>query len=78
MLHYKQHKDDGELIFYHYYPNGGERVGTVSISRKSGVTEVVSPSADDFGNRFAFKLCKRLKEFFEDGVYKNDGIIAWY
>lgn len=78
MLRYKLHKDDGKLILYHYYPNRSTKAGTVSINKKSGETMIVSPSADDLGNRFAFKLCKRLKEFFEDGKYSEDGIIAWY
>ncbi|MBE6928204.1 MAG: hypothetical protein E7467_06950 [Ruminococcaceae bacterium] len=77
-MKYQLHKEDGNLILYCYYPQGHGETGIVSVNKKTGETAVVSPSADDFGNRFAFKLCKRLKEFFEAKSYKENGIIAWY
>lgn len=77
MLKYKLYKEDGNLILYHYYPQDGE-AGVVSVNKDTGETKVMEPSADDFGNRFAFKLCKRLKEFFESKTYRDSGTIAWY
>lgn len=78
MLIYKWHKIDGNLIFYHYYPDGNGATGVVSIDRFTGETEVVTPSKDDFGNRYAFKLMKLLQEFFTNNAYKEAGTIAWY
>lgn len=78
MLIYKWYKIDGNLIFYHYYPEESGAIGVVSIDRFTGKTEVVKPSKDDFGNRYAFKLMNRLREFFANNAYKETGTIAWY
>lgn len=78
MLTYKLNKTVGDLILYHYYPQGNGDAGLISIHKKTGEITIVEPSNDDFGNRFAFKLIKRLKEFFEDKAYKQEGTIAWY
>ena len=78
MLIYKLHKTEGDLLFFNYYPEGNGAEGTVSINKNTGETAIIKPSEDDFGNRFAFKLVKRLKEFFEANDYKEEGIIAWY
>lgn len=77
-MKYKLHKTEGNLIFYHYFPQGSEDLGTVSINKKTGETAVVKPAEDDFGNRFAFKLIKRLKEFYHEKDFKDSGTIAWY
>lgn len=78
MLSYKLHKIENGLNYYKYYPQGSENAGTVTINTKTGETAIIKPSEDDFGNRFAFKLVKRLKEFFEEKAFKEEGIIAWY
>lgn len=78
MLTYKLHETDGDLAFYHYFPDGNGAAGAVSINKKTGETAVVKASNDDFGDMYAFKLIKRLKEFFESKVYKQEGTIAWY
>lgn len=78
MLTYKFYKMDGDIAFYHYFPQGNGDAGVVSINKKTGATAIVRPSDDDFENKFAFKLIKRLKEFFESRDYKQEGIIAWY
>ncbi len=78
MLTYKMNKIEGDLILYDYYPEGNGAVGTVSINTETGETAVVKSSKDDFGNYFAFKLIKRLKSFYEEKNYRQDGIVAWY
>lgn len=78
MLIYKLHKIEDNLVFYHYFPNGNGAVGIVSIDRFTGKTEVITPSKDDFGNRYAFKLTKRLRAFFASNAYEETGTIAWY
>lgn len=78
MLTYELHKTEDNLIFYHYYPDGNGATGVVSIDKVTGKTEVVTPSKDDLGNRYAFKLIKHLGEFFKNKTYKETGIIAWY
>lgn len=78
MLSYKLHKTDGDLAFYHYYPDGNGATGVVSIDKTTGKTEIVAQSEDDFGNRYASKLIKRLQEFFASKTYEETGTIAWY
>lgn len=78
MLTYKLYKTDGDIVFYHYFPEKTGEAGVISINKDTGETTIVKQSGDDFGNRYAFKLIKRLKDFFEDKTYKQDGIIAWY
>ena len=78
MLRYKLYNTDGNFVFYRYYPQGGKDFGTVSINTKTGETAIITPSEDDAGKRYAFKMAKRLKEFFNDNSYKDNGIIAWY
>lgn len=78
MLTYKFYKTDGNLTFYHYFPQGNGDAGIISIDRETGKITIVKSSNDDFGNRFAFKLINRLKEFFEDKDYKQEGKIVWY
>lgn len=78
MLTYKFYKTDGDVAFYHYFPQGKGNAGVISIDKKTSETVIVRPSDNDFGNRFAFKLIKRLREFFDNEDYEQEGIIAWY
>lgn len=78
MLTYELHKNENNLIFYRYSLNGNGASGLVSIDKVTGKTEIVAPSKDDFGNRYATKLTKRLQEFFASNNYKETGTIAWY
>lgn len=78
MLKYELYKTDGDILFYHYYPQGSGEAGTVTINKETGEAVVVNPSEEDFENRYAFKLMKRLLEFFENKTYKETGMIAWY
>lgn len=78
MLTYELHKIDGDLLIYHYLPNGNGETGVVSIDKSTGKTEVIASAKDDFGNRYAFKLIKHLQEFFVSDNYEEAGTIAWY
>lgn len=78
MLSYKLYKTDGDLAFYNYFLQGSGDVGTVSINKHTGETVIVNSSKDDFGDRFAFKLIKYLKDFFDNNDYRETGTIAWY
>lgn len=78
MLTYTLHKMDGDLAFYHYFPCGNGAAGVVAINKVTGDVDVVTPSKDDTGNRYASKLAKRLREFFANNAYKEAGVISWY
>lgn len=78
MLTYKLYKNEESFLLYLYYPQGNGDAGLVSINKQTGETAVVEASKDDFGNRFASKLMRRLKEFFSSDDYRQEGIIAWY
>lgn len=78
MLKYKKTEIDGNKLIYQYIPDGTGKPGKVSIDKRTGETAVIEVSDDDIGNRYAFKLLKRLSEFFAENNYKDDGIIAWY
>lgn len=78
MLTYELQKTEDNLIFYHYYPDGNGTAGIVSIDKITGETAIIASSKDDFGNRYAFKLMKHLREFFINKAYKETGTIAWY
>ena len=78
MLRYYRYATDGDVILYKYYLTGGGDRGAVSINKNTGVTSVIKQSEDDLGCRFAYKVIRHLENFFANGAYEDDGLIAWY
>lgn len=78
MLKYNILKTEDNILFYHYYSEINGCDGVVSINKNTGETSIVKSSDNDLGNRFAYKLIKRLKSFFENSNYSDNGIVSWY
>ena len=68
----------GDLAIYAYYPERNGKPGKVALNMKNGATDVIEMSPDDFGNRYAYHLIRRLAKLYEQGEIPESGIVAWY
>ena len=80
MLKYKLSREDDDDCIYFYYPEGKEDYGIITINKKTGKITVNSLAKEDQGIRifYAYKLVRRLEEFYRTGEYRDSGMVAWY
>lgn len=78
MLTYELKQKTNGLALYLFFPEKTGRPGIVSIDIRTGETDLVEKSPDDFGNRYAYKLIHRLETFFEQKALPENGVVAWY
>lgn len=78
MLRYVLDRIDHEVAYYKYYPEHDEIPGVVSVNKKNGEATIVMLAPQDKSRIYAFKLMRRLEQFFRQGRYETDGIVAWY
>lgn len=67
-----------DLAIYAYYPDKYGKPGKVALNMKNGETNIMEMSPDDFGNRYAYHLIRRLEKLYEQGEISESGTVAWY
>lgn len=78
MLKYRLIENSKYLLIYEYFPDGGNDGGFISMKKDS--REVVSyqrAKNDEFGSYFNH-MKNRMRQFCEENMYRDDGIIAWH
>lgn len=77
MLILKLNSETEKKAIYYYYPEGKEVCGKVSINKMTGDVKPEASENDEFG-RYLMHAVKRVKEYFENGEYKENDMVAWY
>lgn len=69
--------ETGKSVEYNYYPEGKKIYGKVVIDKITGDISTVCSADDEFG-RYLMHAVKRIKDYFEEGEYRAEDMVAWY
>ncbi len=77
MLKFELIEENESKTLYKYFPEGGSESGVVSVDKESGKCSIENLSSNDRHQRYAIKMFKRLREYFDSNSFDKSGIIAW-
>ena len=77
MLLLKLVKETSSKVVYNYFPEQKEHFGTVAIDKTTGEVTDVQISINDKHERYMHHALSRIVEFFENGTYKDQDVVAW-
>lgn len=77
MLKFELIEENESKALYKYFPEGGSESGIVAIDKKSGECSIENLSSNDRHQRYAIKMFKRLREYFDSNSFDKSGMIAW-
>lgn len=78
MLLLKLINETDSTVVYNYFPEQKEEFGTVILDKKTGEIIDVEISSNDLHKRYMHHAVSKVCQFFENGVYKKEEIVAWY
>ena len=78
MLLLKLIKETDSMVVYNYYPEQKEEFGTVMLDKKTGEITDAKISSNDLHKRYMHHAVSKICQFFENGEYKQEDIVAWY
>lgn len=66
------------MAIYNYYPEGEGEPGSISIDKKNGKIDVLHvPKNDEFG-RYKIHAIRKISEYFDKQVFREEDVVAWY
>ncbi len=78
MVKYELYAENDNIITYHYFPEGHEDYGTITMDKKTAdLVEVELAKSDKFKQYF-YHMINEIEEFIEKGKYLKAGYVAWY
>lgn len=78
MLRLKLIEETSSKVVYNYYPEQEEECGTVTLDKITGkVIDVIIASSDSH-QRYMHHAVSKITEFFQNGIYNEEQIVAWY
>lgn len=78
MLLLKLVEETSSKVVYDYFPEQKENFGTITIDKITGEVTDVKVSSNDLHERYMHHAVSRIIEFFKNGTYNKEDIIAWY
>lgn len=64
-------------VVYNYFPKKEEHCGMITINKTTGEVLDVKISLNDPHERYMHHALSRITEFFKNGKYKENDIVAW-
>ena len=68
---------DSEVV-YNYFPEQGEQFGSVIISKTTGEIIDAQIAENDLHRRYLHHAVSKVVEFYENDVYEDKAVVAWY
>lgn len=78
MLHLRLYDENCDMAVYHYYPERSNDYGIVKINKMDGSIEVIKVATSDTNSVYLHHTISRITEYFENGQYEKETVVAWY
>lgn len=78
MLLLKLVEETSSKVVYNYFPEQKDKFGTVIIDKVTGEIADVQISSNDSNERYMHHAVSKIVEFFKNGIYKHEDVVAWY
>lgn len=78
MLRLKLVEETSTKVVYNYFPEQEDNYGTVTLDKSNGEIIDVKIARNDEHKRYMHHAVSKIMEFFANGRYSNEEIVAWY
>lgn len=78
MLLLKLVQETNSVVVYNYFPEQKDDYGTVTLDKCTGEISDVKVSRNDLYERYMHHAVSKVVEFFKNGTYKQEEVVAWY
>ncbi|MGN0348230.1 MAG: hypothetical protein ACI4DR_01705 [Roseburia sp.] len=65
-------------VIYNYFPEQEDNCGTVTLDKFNGEIIDAKIACNDEHKRYMHHAVSRIIEFFKNGTYKMEDVVAWY
>lgn len=67
-----------EEAVYHYFPEGKEKYGMISVNKNTGELSVEKIAVNDEYKKYLFHAISRIRKFFSENRFLEKDVVAWY
>lgn len=78
MVTYKLYEENNDVVTYHYYPQGSEDFGSITMNKKTAELVGFELAKTDKFKRYFYHMIDQIEEFIKHGKFLKDGYVAWY
>lgn len=78
MLRLQLVEETNSKVVYNYFPEKDDSHGTVVLDKEKGEILDIKIASNDSHERYMHHAVSKIMEFFRNGNYSNEEIVAWY
>lgn len=77
MLRYNLIRENEQEVLYEYFPEDSNESGLIGYDKVKKVCNIIILSPKDRKQRYALKMCSKIRQFVRNGSFDRSGTMAW-